>query len=629
MAHLRAADISYMRVSMLTKAAHTLRRQASRPFGRVLLLCIALLTVLVIAFRIVTPFLISTETVRERMEQAVSQWTGHSAAIGDVSTIRFWPHPEVMLSDVTVHRDTDRGEKTLARIPELSASFNLMEALLGRPVFTDFHLVDPQFTLTRTKDGGLEWTDGGLLMEAIEKAGQRGGNQTLDARLDAPIGETQITNGTIEIVSEADGSVTRFEAINGTLDWPHLSETVEIDAQAIFRGRRITLDMSSAQPLLLLAGKSGHFHGTAAADIGFARFDGVASFSTEGYLSGDAELRTSDMPAALRWLDVDPALVDGLSSASVRARVIADQDDLRFEDLSLGLNDENATGLLELDTPEGGRPRLSGTLAFDHIDFLRLLKAMEPAISNDAQALPSLAKNLEMDLRISAQVAALGAVQLQDVALGLMNISQQFRLDILDGSLQPGRMTGRVNSVREKDRDAVAVRLAVRGADFAAIARQFNLSGPIPATQGTFDLSLDLPRPLNEEAWNAATGTMQFRSGAGRLDGINVATLRQLAGQKPYFTLGEAGNGSLDFESINASAVVHDGIADIREAEIIGANETIALTGAVPLINRSFALSAVVTPKSATEQPLSFFVGGAWPSPVFWPTAGPAAKPEN
>lgn len=612
---------------MFTKAAQTLRRHASRPLGRALLLSACVVVLLVLAFRIVTPFLISTTMVKESMEQAVADWTGHGATIGGVSTIRFWPHPEVTLSDITIHRDGDDGEEVLATISELSASFELTRALLGQPVFEDFHLVDPHAFVSRGTDGRLHWARDGLLVDAIAKATGRGNGQQLEAGLDAPVGEVQVSNGTIDIVSETDGRTIRFEGINGTLDWPRLSEAAEIDAQALFRGRRISLGIRSAQPLLLLDGRSGQFQGTATTDIGLARFNGVASLTTKGYFSGSGELQTGDMPAMLRWFDIDPALADGLASASVAARIIADQEELRFEDLSLGLNDERATGLLELDTPANGRRRLSGTLAFDRMDFLRLLAAMEPAISNDGDGLPSLVTGLELDLRLSAQVASFGALQIQDIALGLMNVAQQFRMDILDGNLQPGRLTGRINTIRNNGGEAVALRMAVRDADFAAIGQQFNLSGSIPAARGTLDLSLEVPRPVTRNAWNAAKGKLDFSAGAGQLSGISMGAIRQLAGRKPYFSLSEAAGGSLEFDSVKATAVVHDGIADIRDAEISGRNETISLTGAVPLINRSFALSAIVTPKSASEPPLSFFVGGAWPSPVLWPTAAPTLKP--
>lgn len=616
---------------MFAKAAHTFRRFARRPIGRTVLIALALMIAVAAVFRVVTPFLISTSLVRESIEQSVEQWAGHNARIGGVSTIRFWPEPEVTLTDITIHNDKQGERKILATIKELSASFDLMEALLGQPVFEDFRLTEPHVFMRRDKDGQLHWADGGRLVDAMAKATAYGGRQKLDKALDAPIGDVQVRNGVIEITGETNGQTVRFDGISGMMDWRRLSDTATIRGEAVVRGKKIGIDIRSAQPLLLLDGRSGDFHGTASADIGLARFDGTASLTPRGYFSGNAELQASDMPAALRWFEVDPRLVDGLQSASVSARLIADRQELRFEELSLGLNDEHATGLLELDTPQSGQPRLSGTLAFDHMDLRRLLIALEPAISKDMQALPSLVSNLDLDLRLSSQIASLGGLQLHDVALGLMNVAQQFRLDILDSDLQPGRMTGRIstlnaNSSVQSEGQSVAFRAAVRGVDFAAIAQQLQLKGPLPAAQGSLDISLDVPRPMTQDAWNAATGTVSFQAGVGKLNGIDMPAIRQLAVQRPYFILSDATSGSIDFDSMKATATIRNGIADLQDTEITGRNETIALTGAVPLANSSLALSATITPKDANP-PLNFFIGGAWPTPILWPMNVPAAKP--
>jgi AsmA protein len=304
---------------------------------------------------------------------------------------------------------------------------------------------------------------------------------------------------------------------------------------------------------------------------------------------------------------------------------------MRFEDLSLGLNEENATGLLELDIPASTPPKLSGTLAFDQMDLRRLLIALEPTISKDVQALPSLVTNMDLDMRLSSQIASLGGLQLYDVALGLMNVTQQFRLDILDSDLKPGRLTGRIttvnaNSSARSEEQTVAFRAAVRGVNFATIAQQLQLRGPLPAAQGSLDISLDVPRPITLDAWNAATGTVSFQTGSGNLTGMDLSAIRQLAIQKPYFSLSDAATGSIEFDSMKATATIRNGIADLQDTEIAGRNETIALAGAVPLANSSLALSATITPKDASP-PLNFFIGGAWPTPILWPMNVPAAKP--
>lgn len=616
---------------MFTKAVQTFRRHARRPVGRTLLIALALIIVVGAVFRVVTPFLISTNVVRESIEQSVEQWTGHNATIGGVSTIKFWPEPEVTLTDITIHSYSQGEHRTLATIRELSASFDLMEAVLGQPVFEDFRLTEPHVFMSRDKDGRVHWADGGQLSDAMSKAVANGDRQRLDQALDAPIGEVQVRNGIVEIAGETDGRNLRFDAVNGVMDWPHLSDTATIRGEAVVRGKKIGVDIRSTQPLLLLDGRSGDFEGTASADIGFAKFDGLASLTPRGYFSGNAELRASDMPAALRWFGSDPRLVDGLQSASVSARLIADRQELRFEELSLGLNDERASGLLELDTPASAPSKLSGTLAFDHIDLRRLLIALEPAISRDQHALPSLISNLDLDIRLSSQVASLGGLQLNDVALGLMSSAQQFRLDILDSDLQPGRMTGRISTLRSSgdtpnDLQNVAFRAAVRGVDFAAIAQQLQLKGPVPAAQGSLDILLDVPRPINQDTLNAAVGTINFQTGSGKLNGIDMQAIRQLAMQKPYFTLSDTTTGAVEFDSVKATATIRNGIADLQDTEIAGRNETIALAGAVPLANSSLALSATVTPKDGSQK-LNFFIGGAWPTPILWPMNVTPPKP--
>jgi AsmA protein len=596
----------------------TLRRHARRPLGRGLLLLAATVFLVAILFRIVTPFLISSDLVKGSIEAAVSRWTGHRITIAGVSTIRFWPHPEATLYGITVHQQPGpgshaAGDATLASVEEVSAAFDLTDALLGHPVFRDFHLIQPRVFLSRNPDGRSSWTGQGLLVDAIAAARADGSGQALDAALDAPLGVIDITDGSVEIAATGRGDRIRVENINGVLDWPHLASPAEAHGQVDFRGRTITFDASSTQPLLLLAGRSGQFDGMVGTDFGSARFNGTASPSPGGFLSGTIDLQVPNLPVALRWAGLNPAVMDDVASASASARIIADGDDVRFEGLSLGLDQEQATGLLELSTPETGRPKLAGTLAFDHIDFLRLLAAVEPAVGMERPELPSLVKTVDMDLRLSARTASLGPVQMQDVALGLMNMPQQFRLDVLDSDLQPGRLTGRISTSQGSAPAAVAIRLAVRDADFGAIGQRLNLSRPLPSATGSLDIALDMPRPLDEQRLRDASGSLQFTLGPGRLDRIDLATLRQLAATRASFGLNEIANGFLDFTSIQAKAVVRGGVAEIQDVLIDGATDTVKVAGTIPLPpNEEIALSAEVGAKTTPSSTLRLLLSGGW-----------------
>ena len=587
------------------------------------------IVVLVIAFKVVAPFLISSSVVRESMERAVAEWTGHDVTIAGTPDIRFWPEPRITLRDITIRRKTDQGERLLGHVARLSAAFDLMEAILGRPEFQDFRMTNPEIHVLREPDGRLDWANDGLLSRAVRGAKADGEGQALAADADARMGDVRISDGIFELTDVASGRVMRFEAVNGTVDWPWLSRGLEIKAQALFNKHQLSIDMDSTQPLLLLSGRNGDAAWTVKSDLFNGHFDGTADLASNAFLSGAAELSVPDLPAVLAWSGISLAGADRLKSLSLSAKLIANDDVLRFDNLSLGLNDSKATGILDLVLPSGRRPRLTGTLAFDRMDLSGILTAIAPRAIGAASPSDSLRAGTELDLRLSAQQARLGPFQLAEAAISIMNTPDQSRVDIADSDFEGGRLTGRISTLRGSETGAIGLRFAVQNADFGNIVKELGLSGPLPAARGTLDVSLDIDRPLTLEAWRNAKGNIRFRADHGLLPGINVAAIRKLATQKPYFPLSEAGNGSFEFNDIDISADLANGSADIRDGKIVGANDTISLSGVIPYASNSLSLSASVKPnvENATTTPLMTFIGGSWPNPVIWPISQSSALP--
>ncbi|MCQ1855574.1 AsmA family protein [Neorhizobium galegae] len=630
---MREPSISYnARVIMLTNPFGHLRKNLSRPLGRrsrrVLIGAIVALFLFSL-FQLIAPFLISSTVVRESMERAVAEWTGHDVTIEGTPDIRFWPEPRITLREITIRKQAEGGERVLGRVSRLSASFDLLQALLGRPEFKDFRLTNPEIYVLREADGRLDWANDGLLSRAVRDARPDGSSQALATGDDARMGDVRISNGIFEISDVASGRITRFQSINGTLDWPWLSRGLELKADAYLNGQALTLDMSSTQPLLLLSGKSGNISGTMASALFHGQFRGVANLAAHAFLSGDAELTVPDLSTAMRWAGLNFAGVERLKSFSLNTRLVTNEDILRLDNLSLGLNDAKATGILDLVLPPDRPARLTGTLAFDRMDLSAALAAIAPRAMGDTSRGNSHLAGLELDLRLSAQQATLGPFQLSEAAVSIMNVGEQSRIDIADSDFETGRLTGRIATVKGGTAGAVALRLAIQDADFGNIVKELGLAGPLPAARGSLDLALDVDRPLEPEAWRNAKGTLRFRTDRGSLSGVNLAGVRQLAAQKPYFPLSDAGSGSLEFDHIDISANLADGSADIREGKITGPSENLTLSGVVPYINSSLALSATIEPiaQDTKAAPLMVFIGGSWPNPVIWPVSQTPAKP--
>ncbi|TDK35059.1 AsmA family protein [Rhizobium deserti] len=649
---MRNRWVSYIGLLMLTNATGYLRKNLGRPltprWRRALMVGFFALA-LFAAFQILAPFLISSALVRENMEKAVAQWTGHTVSIEGEPDLRFWPKPRITLKGITIRKQVDGGERVLGRIARLSASFDLLGAVTGQPEFKNFRMTDAKIFVIRASDGRLDWANDGLLSRAVRNATASASGQLLDEAADAPIGEIRIRNGSIEITSQSDGQKLVIDEIDGELRWPHLSEGARLQALAKVGKHPLTLDISSTQPLLLLSGKSGNTVGTIQSDLFKARFSGVANLATHGFLSGETELSTPDFSALVKWTGLDLPVAAQLKTLSLQARLVTNNDTLRFDNLSLDVNDVQATGILDLSFPAANRPRLTGTLAVGSIDFSPVFATLAPSMIEGGDEARLLRSGLELDLRLSASQAKLGPFQLEEVAIGLMNIGEQSRLDILDSDFEGGRLTGRVATIKEGPEGGVAVRLSVHDADFPNIIERLGLRGPLPAAPGSLEVSVDVASPSNLAAWRNAKGSVRFSARQGILPGVNLTAIRQLAGQKPYFSLSEAVAGAFEFESIDVTADLANGSADINQGRIVGPSETMLFTGVIPYVNNSLALSATI--QSTTVQsnigqsnigqptegqpsgipppsPASvFFIGGSWPDPVIWPISPNAQKP--
>ncbi len=633
--HLRRVGISYIRLVMLGTSAGKLRIFLRRPLGRRLMVAGGIILAIVVLFRVVAPFLISSSLVRDRMERAVEAWTGHDVTIGGTPDIRFWPEPRITLPDVTIRENDNANSRLLGSVRRVSASFDLLETLIGKPVFKNFHLADPHVFIQRAADGHLNWSDGGLLSQAVRKAGSDGGQQVLDRALDVPIGEIRIRGGMLEVRNQADGRSFKVSGIDGDIGWRSLANPVQISASARFGTQPVTLDVKSPDPLLLFSGRDGRASAIIHSSLFDAKFDGLANLATHGFLSGDAALSTTDFPRLASWTGARFPGIGEMKAISLQARVLTNDGALRFENLSFDIDNVEGTGIVDLVTPAGRPPRLTGTLALQNVNFLPLIKTAAPLLMEDTPEAKVLRNRIELDLRLSVKKASLGPFDIDEVALGLMNTQEQSRLDILDGDFASGRLTGRFASVKEGTNGGLAVRLALHSVDFASIIQRLALQGPLPAAHGSAELDVDIARPLTAEAWRNAKGSIHFTAGPGTIAGIDLGAVRQLSATAPYFSLSQAGNGTLGFAGIDVTAALANGSADIRNGTITGTNDLISLAGVVPYLNNSLALSATLQPLSTDSStssaspatgspPETFFVGGSWPNPVIWPIAKPA-----
>ncbi|MGZ9721440.1 AsmA family protein [Rhizobium miluonense] len=601
---------------------------------------IVLLTLLIVfvVFRATAPFLISSGIVRSGIERALSEWTGYRAQIEGDPTLDFWPTPRITLNQVTIREPAKNG-KVLGHVDSLSADFSLLPAIRGHAHFHEFHFVRPVLYIRRDENGLIDWTNEGRLSKAIEQVESSSG-QAMPMRKDqdAAIGMLTIEDGSVEMTDDRSGNVYKMTGVNADISWPRLSQRMTAVILARLNDQDIKLNFDSAQPLLFFAGKNVDAKTSFSSPVISWAYTGVTSISDLSTLSGNLELSVPNVPTFLAWSGQRLPAADALKNVSLNADVTAIDKGLRFNNLSFKVNDSAASGVMDLNYTTAGKPKVSGTLAFDQMNLNPFLAAFSMRLAAETAINALLNGNplqrLDLDLRLSSNKAALGPFQFDNIGASLLVAGGKAKFDIADSGFEGGSLTAHLEVAPGDFDGGGKLQISVRNADFGGLFTRLKLPGPLPMTAaGSLDLALSTTRPIWVARLGDVAGKMHFASSAGSFREFDLSSFRSLATQKAFFRMSDIADAAFNFDSINVDATFAKGSAEVQNATIAGRNETITLNGVVPFRSNGLALSGAIeatSPSDADDLPmLPFFLGGSWPDPVVSPVTTLLQKPQQ
>ncbi|WP_175552031.1 AsmA family protein [Pararhizobium antarcticum] len=575
---------------------------------------------LVVLFKVALPLFVSTASVKANMEDALSSWTGGLASISNDPTISFWPRPHLTLHDVTIVSVGDNPQ-TMAKAQAITADFDVLAALRGTPVFTDFHLLAPAFRIERLADGTLNWRKAGWMADAMD--GEPDQKPVLAQG--TPIGDITIENGILDIADQPTGTDYRITDITGTIAWPTPSERIRANLSAVIKGESVKWSFVCDDPLSFFSGlRTPISTALTSAPVNFA-FDGAGSLSASAFFSGQSSFSAPSVSALLRWVGMDIGQAAAVDAISLDAAMTVGRQALKLDNLTLALNGGNATGVLDITRPDGHLPRIGGTLAFDSLDLNTLFRALAPLpAASDGIARTVNTRFMEwlrLDLRLSAQQAKLGPIMLTDLAAGAMVRDGRASFDIGDSGYAGGSLSGRIAIAEQWINGGGELALALKGADLESLASQLALEGPLPLGRGDLSLDLSTDKPMWAMTASDLSGRVRLAVNDGKLVNFNAADFETLVARDAFFNLSEVTAGSFAFSTADIEATIKDGVAELTRADIVGQQQTLTLAGRIPYRTGSLALAGVL--KAAKPQPeaapLRFFVGGSWPNPVISP----------
>ncbi len=610
---------------------HPSRPSSRWPRGRrrgmikLALLVAAVIVAVSVVLRLSAPYLVSSSVVRSAIASSIAAWVGHEVSIDDVADIGFWPQPEITLTGIKVTRITNGETETLGEVDRLSARFGLISALAGRPDFSAFRLERPRIQVWRGIDGGLDWSDQGVLSDAVRAAVAATPDvQTNSAADNAEIGSVEIIDGEVTLTDVASGASFVASGVNANIDWPGLAAPLSGQGRFRLGDTPVSVKLQTPTPLVLIGGAASRVDASAAIAGLSAEARGTVSLHEASAENTDINIRISDVPETAATLGLRLAGTERWRTAAIKARVTNTEDEWRFENLDFEINDSRGDGILALKSRPGERPLLSSTLAINHLQLDDLLQALSINVGDRANVrLPGLTRWLDIDLRLSAATAAFGGFPMSDLGASLIGRGDALNLVIADTRFLGGTIAARLSGTGEGFDKGADVAVTMTRVDLGDLMSRLSLDGG-PSLKGTGSVGFNAK--LVGTGWQrnieAMSGKLTIASDNGQVTSFSADGLRRLAADRAYFQLSATGNDGFDYRTLDIAVSFSEGSAEVERAEIIGERQKLDLAGIIPYSRRALALTGALSAASngdQTQPPLSFFIGGAWNDPVISP----------
>ncbi len=603
------------------------------------------LAALIAVFWLALPSLVSTELVRERFEFEISNSIGQDVKFGNNPKFTLWPTAYIQLDNVIVGDNELDDEGTLLQAESFSANVSLLSTLLGEPRFSNYKLVRPTVRIEIYPNGSSNWSPAS---NAIRSSINRTVQDTATPQLSNAqsgisltnsqflnFGNIQIEGGTVQLITNPGSDPERITSINGIINWPDINAPFAMDVDAIFRGERVDLNFTNQQPVEFLQGNSVAIAIGLQSDLVNFDFDGVVEIMKTTFIDGTLSLDTPSVRRALEWSGNQIKPSAALGAVELTAEISGDMRRAKLDDLVIKIGENRGVGVLDLSIEDNAPPIITGTLAFNSLDISSFLQAFTPLPKSSEDLADTIdtrfLKQLGLDLRLSAQTASFGPVDMSNLAAGVQVNKEDATFKVGTASAYGGQLNGKI-SISERGIDGGGeISISARGINFGELYNDLEIQGPLPIGNGDLDVKFLSNRPLWATVLNDIKGDIHLTVNDGTIPNLDLNRVKQLGDEQQFFNLSDVANGQIDFQLAELSTSIDSGVARLNTAQIVAPNETVEFSGIVPFAKGSFAVFGkivdttepqavdIADPNAANPSiapPLQYFIGGSWPNPV-------------
>jgi AsmA protein len=361
----------------------------------------------------------------------------------------------------------------------------------------------------------------------------------------------------------------------------------------------------------------------------------------------NAELKVPNLRQAARWLDPGWPAGQGLGAFTAQGPVVIEERSMAFENARFALDGNTATGALSL-TLNRDRPAVEGTLAFDNLDVapyittqktdvLSLAGAWFANLRMPGSASPSLVRQLDADLRISARSVAVGSDRFGRCAASVSIKDGKLLGELAEMELeQGGSGEGQVGVDMTMPEPRYTLRASLQDVDMKAFGT--HLGGP--AIEGSGDLSIDLAGEgtTAAEILSSLSGNLALDMREGARLGMSVDALAAMSDAAPHAAgWGTVTGGSTAVDTLVARFTATRGVFTAGDIEAANSDRTIKALGTISTSDRLMDVTVSVAPGAAQApakagdpaQAPAYRVQGPWAAPSISkvPPPGKSALP--
>jgi AsmA protein len=340
---------------------------------RKFLIGVAGLLVLLVVAALVAPFLIPTDTYKNRLVALVTQSTGREFKIAGPVKLSFLPQLEIEASDVSLANVPGAQDPAMLQLKEMQVELRLLPLLGGNIELGRFVLNQPVISLEVMKDGRPNWVFAttpapGAAKPASSAAAPAAAPRTSASLSGLSLEDVRLVGGRISYRDDRTGKSETVDDINMKLSLPDLDSKFSGEGSATWNGETVSLSIGVAKPDALLAGRmSGlDMHVTAKPiELGFT---GQSTGLPPAKLGGAIDLTVPSLRELAKWVGSPLPPGGGLGPLSIKGKLDMQGPRIAFTDAAIAVDDIKGTGAITVETG-GARPAVKGQLQLEKLDL--------------------------------------------------------------------------------------------------------------------------------------------------------------------------------------------------------------------------------------------------------------------